>query len=190
MDRRTYETRRDPDPRKRNPFEEIADALKDKTVSDALASAPYQKTDAVKAAVVFTADQVRSAWAQSDLSHLEFISTNKQYRALPLSDWDSILDLHFTEHTYEPDFFDCDAFSAVFVGDILWNYEINGVVRVFDNGAHHSYNGVLVANPDGSCSWQKVEPQADYFVDRPPAGLHVLTPKGAYSALKGFAITA
>lgn len=149
------------------------------------------KADALKQATVFDSDAVRDAWNASELSHLQLISTNKKYRALPKKVWDALLALHQTVHPYEADFFDCDGFSAVFVGFTLWNFEINGVVRVFDSSAHHSYNAVLVSDDGKSCRWERVEPQTDMFVDeKPPAGVVVNTPKGAYTATAGFAITA
>ena len=185
MDRRTYSVRSNPDPRDKDPFQDIEDVDWEEAVT------AFQKSDALHLAVVFDGDAVQTAWADSELSHLRLISTNKRYRALPRHTWDLILAQHRTEHAYEEDFFDCDAFSVVFVGDVLWAYEINGVARVFDNSAHHSYNAVLVASDDGqSCSWQKVEPQADVFVDSPPAGV-VLTDKGQhYEGARGFAVTA
>lgn len=152
----------------------------------------YTKSDTLKQATVFDGDAIRDAWNASELSHLQLISTNKHYRALPKKVWDALLDLHATLHPYEADFFDCDGFSAVFVGWTLWNFEINGVVRVFDSSAHHSYNAVLVSDDAGkTCSWQRVEPQTDMFVDdKPPPGVVVKTPEGAYTATSGFAITA
>lgn len=150
------------------------------------------KQDALKQATVFSGDAVRDAWNASPLSHLQLVSTNKKYRALPKKVWDAILALHQTVHAYMPDFFDCDAFSAIFVGFTLWNFEINGVVRVFDNSADHSYNAVLISDDAGkTCRWERVEPQTDMFVDdKPPPGIVVNAPKGAYTATSGFAITA
>ena len=151
---------------------------------------PATKADALSKSVVFDADAVRAAWRASELSHLQLISTNKQYRALPTAVWDAILALHETVHPYTADFFDCDAFSAVFVGFALWHFEINGVVRVFDNSGGHSYNAVLISDDGKTCNWQKVEPQADIFVDAPPKGVVLSAPKGVYAAQSGFAITA
>ena len=76
------------------------------------------------------------------------------------------------------------------MGLVVWDFEINGVVRVFDNSGHHSYNAVLVCDDGKTCSWQKVEPQADIFVDHPPAGVKITVPAGTYSASSGFAVTA
>lgn len=150
------------------------------------------KQDALTQATVFDGDAVRDAWNASPLSHLQLVSTNKKYRALPKKVWDAILALHQTVHPYTAEFFDCDAFSSVFVGFTLWNFEINGVVRVFDNSAHHSYNAVLISDDDGkTCRWERVEPQTDMFVDdNNPPGIVVNAPPGAYTATSGFAITA
>ena len=148
------------------------------------------KDDVLKQAVVFSNEDITTAWGNSDLSHLQLVSTNKQYRALPQSTWDSILATHLTAHVYVTDFFDCDAFAAAFLGLVVWNYEVNGVVRVFDNGGHHSYNAVLICDDGKTCSWQKVEPQADIFVDHPPQNVKITVPAGTYSASSGFAVTA
>lgn len=149
------------------------------------------KSEILSSAVVFDNDAVTAAWKSSELAHLQLISTNKQYRAIPKAMWDAILATHLSIHIYAEDFFDCDAFSAVFVGFVLWNYEINGVVRIFDQGGHHSYNAVLVCEDGKTCSWQKIEPQTDFFVDdKPPAGVTLTIPSGTYAATTGFAITA
>lgn len=148
------------------------------------------KDSAVAAAVVFTSEQALHAWGQSTLRHIQLISTNKQFRALPKAKWDEILAKHDTMHPYEVDFFDCDSYSAVFVGFTVWNYDINGVARVLDNSAHHSYNAVLCCDDGKTCYWLKVEPQSDTFVNGPPASLAVHAPAGAYVATAGFAITA
>ena len=148
------------------------------------------KADAIAAAVVFTSDQVTDAWGESELSHLQLISTNKKFRALPKTNWDAILALHQTIHQYEEDFFDCDSFAAVFVGFTVWNFDINGVARVLDNSAHHSYNAVLISDDGKTCYWKKVEPQADIFAGEPPPGIKITVPAGAYKAASGFAITA
>ena len=149
------------------------------------------KESAVAAAVEFTSDQVLQAWEKSELKHLQLIATNKRFRALPKAQWDAILELHQTIHPYETDWFDCDSYAAVFVGFTVWNFDINGVTRVFDNSAHHSYNGVLCCDDGKTCYWLKVEPQIDRFVgDAPPPGIKVTAPKGAYVATAGFAVTA
>lgn len=149
------------------------------------------KDSAVAAAVEFTSDQVLQAWSQSKLGHLQLISTNKNYRALPMAEWNEILGLHQTVHKYEEDYFDCDSFSLVFAAFVVWNFDINGVARVMDNSAHHSYNAILVASDDGkTCSWLAVEPQSDILIDSPPPGIKVSAPAGAYLATAGFAITA
>ena len=153
-------------------------------------ASPETKADAVGAAVVFTSEQVTDAWGTSDISHLQLICTNKKYRALPKTHWDAILALHQTMHPYETDFFDCDSYSAVFVGFTVWNFDINGVARVLDNSAHHSYNAVLVCDDGKTCYWKTVEPQSDTFVGDPPPGIIVTVPAGAYKAASGFAITA
>lgn len=159
-----------------------------------------QPTDAIQQAaktaadkfVVFTDDQVRDAWKNSDLSHLQLISTNKKYRAVDKETWDALLNLRLTLHPYEAEYFDCDSFASVFVGFVVWYFDINGVVRVLDSSAGHSYNAVLVASDDGkNCTWEKVEPQYDGFVgEAPPAGITVTAPDGAYKAEYGFAVTA
>ena len=161
----------------------------DAHVDDAIQKAAKLASDGIS---VFTGDQVREAWKNSDLSHLQLISTNKKYHAVDKKTWDALLNLHLTLHPYEAEFFDCDSFSAVFVGFIVWYFDVNGVVRVLDSSAGHSYNAVLVASDDGkSCSWSKVEPQYDGFVgEAPPAGITVTAPDGAYKAAYGFAITA
>ena len=150
---------------------------------------PLTKKEALAAAVVFSGDAVQAAWKASELKHLQLISTNKQYRALPMEHWNKALAMHGTEHAYTPDFYDCDTFSAVFSGWVAWTFEINGVARVLDNSAHHSYNAILVAREDGTCEWQKVEPQADILVDSPPADIRISAPANAYVATAGFAIT-
>ena len=145
---------------------------------------------ALTTAVVFTNAQIRTAWSQSDLSHLQLISTNKNYRALPRKMWESILALHLTLHPYETDFFDCDVFSAVFAGFIPWNFDVNGVVRILDISGKHSYNAVLVVSDDKkTCSWIRVEPQKDIFIEHPNQGLTVTSLNGDYSATYGMAIT-
>ena len=151
---------------------------------------PETKADALSKAHVFTTEQVTDAWSNSELSHIQLISTNKNYRALPRQVWDAILALHQTIHPYEVDFFDCDSFSAVFVGFTVWNFDINGVARVLDNSAHHSYNAVLVSDDGKTCTWKKIEPQSDTFVGDPPPGVVVTVPAGAYKAKSGFAVTA
>ena len=148
-----------------------------------------KKADILAKAVVFTNEDVQKAWQSSELNHLELVSTNKKYRALPKDTWTSILNEHLSIHEYVPDFFDCDAYSVVLEGFIVWNYEVNGIVRVFDNGAAHSYNAVLVLEDDKTCSWQKVEPQADIFVDDPPKGMTITNKDKIYKAEIGFAIT-
>lgn len=150
---------------------------------------PETKADAVAAAVTFTSDQVMAAWQQSELSHLQLICTNKNFRALPKANWDAILGLHQTVHPYETDIFDCDAYSLCFAAFSAWNFDINGVARVLDNSAHHSYNAVLISDDGKTCYWKIVEPQADIFTDDPPPGVKVVAPEGAYKAASGFAIT-
>ena len=154
-------------------------------------TSPATKADAVANAVVFTSEQVTDAWTKSELSHLQLISTNKRFRALPKAHWDAILALHQTIHPYEVDFFDCDSYAAAFVGLVVFNFDINGVARVLDNSAHHSYNAVLISDDGKTCYWKTVEPQIDLFTDdKPPPGVHVTVPAGAYKAQSGFAITA
>ena len=146
------------------------------------------KEEAISKAVVFNNDQITKAWQVSDLKHLQLISTDKEYRALPKETWDAILALHQTIHKYTPDFFDCDSFSAVFMGFALWNFEVNGVARVLDMSASHSYNGILVVSDDGkSCSWEIVEPQADVVITNP--SVTITKQKDIYTATSGFAIT-
>ena len=147
--------------------------------------------DAVKAAVVFDSDQVTSAWQKSDLSHIQLVSTNKQYRALPSETWQQIFAMHHAIHQpkYTAEFYDCDAFSAVFMGYVAWNFEINGVARVFDNSAGHSYNAVLICDDGKTCSWSKMEPQDDIFVDSPPKGIKIVNVDKDYLATSGFAVT-
>lgn len=148
------------------------------------------KETAIAASAVMTAQQVTDAWKQSELKHLQLISTNKHYRALPTQTWNDILARHQTVHPYTADFFDCDSYAVVFSAFAVWNFGINGVAQVLDSGAGHSYNAVLVSDDNGkTCTWKKVEPQADIFVDAPPKGIHVTAPKGAYAAMVGFAIT-
>lgn len=148
------------------------------------------KDDIVKQATTFTGDQIQDAWHSSHLSLLQLISTNKEYRALPKSVWDSILAEHLTIHEYVPEFFDCDAFSVAFCGLVAFKYEINGIARVLDSSSHHSYNAVLVSEDGKTCTWQTVEPQADIFMDDPkPANVNITTPDGAYRARNGFAVT-
>ena len=150
---------------------------------------PETKADAQSKAVVFSNEQIQAAWQTSDLKHLQLISTNKKYKGLPRATWDAILALHQTIHPYTPEFFDCDSFSAVFLGFTVWNFEINGVVRVLDMSASHSYNGILVASDDGkTCSWEIVEPQADIVVSNP--AVTITKQKDIYTATSGFAITA
>ena len=150
----------------------------------------FTKQDALKNAVVFTGEQVQDAWSNSKLSHLQLISTNKKYRGLPRKIWDAILGLHLSIHEYIPDLWDCDAFSCAFMGLVAWNFEVNGVARVLDNSAGHSYNAILVASDDSqSCQWLVVEPQGDFVVGDPPKGVTVTAPDGAYKAQSGIAIT-
>ena len=147
------------------------------------------KADALSKAVVFSNDQIEEAWHQSQLKGLQLISTNKEYRALPKSVWQSILGLHATVHQYTPEFFDCDSFSAVFMGWVIWNFEVNGVARTIDESAGHSYNAILVASDDGkSCSWSIVEPQADVIIEDPTKA--ITDNKDIYTATAGFAVTA
>ena len=151
------------------------------------------KDDIVKQATVFTGDQVRKAWSQSKLQKLQLISTNKQYRALPKKVWNQILAEHLSVHEYVPEFFDCDAFSMAFAALVAFNYEINGIARVLDSSAGHSYNAVLISEDGKTCSWKEVEPQADIYVSsegqKQPNGIIVKMPNGAYSATLGFAVT-
>lgn len=75
------------------------------------------RQEAVASAVVFAGDEITAAWRQGPLSHIQLISTNKKYRALPRKLWDRILDTHLTAvQRYEPEFFDCDSFAASFLG--------------------------------------------------------------------------
>lgn len=149
------------------------------------------KDSVVKQASQFTGQQVRDAWSKSKLSHLQLISTNKQYRSLPQSVWDQILATHFTIHEYVPEFFDCDSFAAAFMGMVAFDYEINGVVRVLDTSAGHSYNAILVSEDGKTCTWKEVEPQADILVSSEGKnGVTVQAPDGAYKAEVGFAVTA
>ena len=165
-----------------NPFKDIKNDLEN-IMSDTLT-----KDSVVAKATVFTGEQVRDAWSKSKLSHLQFISTNKKYRALPQAVWDQILATHFTVHEYVPEFFDCDAFAAAFMGLAAFNYEINGVARVLDSSAGHSYNAVLVSEDGKTCTWKEVEPQADVFVeDEGKGSITVTAPEGAYKAEVGFA---
>ena len=147
----------------------------------------------VARAVVFTGDEVTAAWRQSPLAHLELISTNKKYRALPRDIWDAILATHLTavKSRYEENYFDCDAYAAAFMGLVAWRYDINGVARVLDNSAHHSYNAILLVSDDSkTCSWLMVEPQSDGIVGD-PSGPVVHTKAGdIYTATAGFAVTA
>ena len=172
--------------------ERMAAETADSAQGDSPASsiAVVSKEDAVKASVTFTGHQVSSAWMQSKLSHLQLVSTNKKYRALPKTTWDLILGTHPVVHVYEAEFWDCDAYSAAMVGQILLNYDINGIVRVLDNSAGHSYNAVLCCDDGKTCYWLEVEPQANAFVGDPPKGVIVTAPDGAYKAQSGFAITA
>lgn len=147
------------------------------------------KAQAIAQAVIFDNAAIMQAWHASELSHLQLIGVDKQYRALPTAVWDEILATHLSLHPYIPEFFDCDGFSAVFMGDVLWNYEINGLARVIDFSAHHSYNAVLVCDDGKTCSWKKVEPQADQFVSE----RRVTSSKGhpdMYQAMHGFAVIA
>ena len=154
------------------------------------------RDNVVKQAIVFTGDQVRDAWVKSKLSHLEFISTNKSYRALPKSVWNQILAEHLSIHKYVPEFFDCDSFAAALMGMVAYDFEINGICRVLDISGHHSYNAVLVCDDGKTCSWLRVEPQADLFLEdiakrgQLTAGVSVTSPDGAYAATSGFAVTA
>lgn len=148
------------------------------------------KDDVVKQATIFTGDQIRDAWHQTKFSLIQLISTNKQYRALPKSVWDSILAEHLTVHEYVPEFFDCDAFSVAFCGLVAFKYEINGCARVLDSSAGHSYNAVLVSEDGKTCTWELVEPQADIFVDDlKKSDVTITSPDGAYRARQGFAVT-
>ena len=164
---------------------------------DQIEQAQQQQTDAIEQAakdaadqfVVFTTEQVSEAWANSELSHIQLISTNKNFRALPTKTWDALLAMHLTIHKYETDFFDCDAYSIVFCGFMAWYFDVNGVARVMDNSGAHSYNAVLVSDDGKTCTWRKVEPQSDTFVGDPPAGITVTAPSGAYAAQSGFAVT-
>ena len=146
------------------------------------------KKEVISQAVIFTGEQIQDAWTKSKLKDLQLISTNKKYRALPKSVWDQILAEHLSLHEYVPELFDCDAFSASFMGAVAYKYEINGIVRVMDISGKHSYNAVLVVD-SGNCSWKRVEPQADIFIGEPNSGLTVTAPSGAYAATSGFAIT-
>ena len=149
------------------------------------------KAEILKSAVIFTEDQVKDAWSKSEFSHLQLISTNKKYRGLPRDEWDAILATQFTvANRYEPDLFDCDGFSCAFMGLIAWDFDVNGVVRILDSSAGHSYNAVLVASDDGkSCSFIGIEPQTDTVIGNPPKNITVTAPAGAYKAERGFAIT-
>ena len=152
------------------------------------------KDDLIKQATIFTGDQVREAWSQSKLKQLQLISTNKKYRALPQKAWRQVLAEHLTIHEYVPEFFDCDGFAAAFMGLVAFNYEINGVARVLDSSAGHSYNAVLISEDGKTCSWKEVEPQADIFVSdegsKGSSGVTITAPDGAYKAALGFAVTA
>ena len=149
------------------------------------------KADALSKAVVFSAEDIRTAWQKSKLGKMALISTNKEYRALPKKVWEAILDLHQTLHKYTPEFFDCDAFSAVFVGFTVWNFEVNGVIRVFDNSAGHSYNAILIVSDDGkTCSWEIVEPQIDKLIGDSDYPVTVTHQDTAYTATSGWAVTA
>lgn len=147
---------------------------------------------AVAQSVVFTGDEVTAAWRQSPLAHLQLISTNKRYRALPRKVWNTILESHLTAvNRYEPDFFDCDSYAAAFLGLIAWDYDVNGVARVLDNSAHHAYNAILVASDDGkTCSWLIVEPQEDKIVGEPSGPVTITKAGDTYKAAAGFAVTA
>ena len=149
-----------------------------------------KKSDVLEQASTFTGDQIRDAWSKSKLMHLQMISTNKSYRALPKSMWDSILAEHLSLHEYVPEYFDCDAFATLFMAQVAALYEINGVCRVLDSSAGHSYNAILVSEDGKTCTWTIVEPQADVIVGDPvEQGVTVTTPDGAYRATQGFAVT-
>ena len=148
------------------------------------------KAAVLKKVVVFDSASVTAAWGSSALSKIPLYSLDKEYRALPKSVWDEILETHLSLHPYETDFYDCDGFSAVFMGKVLENYDVNGLARVIDVSGHHSYNAVLVCDDGKSCSWLKVEPQTDAFVDSPPRGVKFTVPSGTYAATAGIALTA
>lgn len=148
------------------------------------------KDDVIKKAVVFSDEDIQKAWQKSELNHLQLVSTNKKYRALPKEIWDSILAEHLSIHKYIPEFFDCDSYSSALMGMVAFDFEVNGIARVLDTSASHSYNAVLVLNDDKTCSWQKVEPQADIFVEDPPKGMTIVDKDKMYKAERGFAITA
>lgn len=148
------------------------------------------RNDVLKHAVVFTSDQITTAWTNSPLSHLQLISTNKQYKALPTLIWKAILHLHLSLHEYQQDFYDCDSFSLSFAGQIVADFAINGICRVLDVSGSHSYNAVLICDDGKTCRWRRIEPQADKFVSDLPKTINVTAPDGAYKATRGFAITA
>lgn len=147
------------------------------------------KADVLKHVVVFTDAQIREAWSKSLLRHLQLVSTNKFYRALPTGVWTAILELHMTLHAYRAEFYDCDAFSAAFSGLTSFTFEVNGIARVLDISGHHSYNAVLVSDDGETCHWRRVEPQSDEFLSNAPRKINVTAPDGAYAAKRGFAIT-
>ena len=136
-------------------------------------------------ASVFEADKVMEAWKTSSAGHLQLVGLDKKYRALPKDIWDEILDEHLTVRKYVPDFLDCDGFSSIFMGTVLSLYEVNGIARIFDFGAKHSYNAVLVTSETGGCEWHRVEPQADMFLME----LKSSHPE-MYASMEGFAVTA
>ena len=51
------------------------------------------------------------------------------------------------------------------MGLVAYDFEINGICRVLDISGHHSYNAVLVCDDGKTCSWLRVEPQADLFLE-------------------------
>ena len=83
-------------------YETLSDLIK----ASADKSDAITKEKAVAAAVIFSGADIMSAWKKSKLSHLQLITTNKRFRALPRAVWDQILDLHQTIHPYETDWFD------------------------------------------------------------------------------------
>lgn len=153
-------------------------------VSDAV------KQDVLKNAVVFTDEQIREAWTKSKLAHLQLISTNKKYRALPTKQWDAILELHLSVRKYVPEYFDCDSFAAALMGMIAFDFTINGIARVLDTSGQHSYNAVLVCDDGLTCSWKSVEPQLDKWIADLPRTVNVTGPGNHYPATAGFAVTA
>lgn len=130
-------------------------------------------------AVIFSAADITTAFNNSELSHLQLVTWDTRYRALPHNIWQNILDICGTSvKQYQTDFYDCDDFAITFAGYVCSNFAVNTAGIVVDATGEHCYNSLVVVN-NGVASFAIIEPQSDEWIIK----LH-----GPYQAKSGYVI--